>query len=96
MGHKRTIRPNARKLSSLFKARKQMDWVTFARKVKACERGFLGEPDEMRLGRFEFHEFPWSCICQKPGDPFGEDLKKPTKQLFGRLHQVPELDYSEG
>lgn len=66
MGHKRTIRPNAKKLSALFMARHQMDWDTFARKVKSCQRGFMGEPNEMRPGRGEFHEFPDSCICEKP------------------------------
>lgn len=66
MGHKRTIRPNAKKLSSLFKARNKMDWDVFARKVKSCQRGFMGEPDEMRMGRGEFHEYPYSCICQNP------------------------------
>lgn len=66
MGHKRTIRPNAKRLSALFMERDKMDWDTFSRKVKACQRGFMGEPDEMRPGRGEFHEFPHSCICQKP------------------------------
>ncbi|XP_047342327.1 O-fucosyltransferase 29 [Impatiens glandulifera] len=66
MGHKRTIRPNAKKLSSLFMSRNKMDWSTFARKVKSCQRGFMGEPEEIRPGRSEFHEFPSSCICRKP------------------------------
>ncbi|XAR54943.1 hypothetical protein NMG60_11030290 [Bertholletia excelsa] len=66
MGHKRTIRPNAKKLSALFMAREKMDWDTFARKVRSCQRGFMGEPEEMRPGRDEFHEYPSSCICQKP------------------------------
>lgn len=66
MGHKRTIRPNAKKLSALLMARDEMDWETFARKVKACQRGFMGEPDEMREGRGEFHEYPYSCVCEKP------------------------------
>ncbi|GLT49166.1 hypothetical protein SLA2020_227440 [Shorea laevis] len=66
MGHKRTIRPNAKKLSALFMARDKMDWDTFSRKVKISQRGFMGEPDEMRPGRGEFHEYPYSCICQKP------------------------------
>ncbi|XP_027336327.1 O-fucosyltransferase 29-like [Abrus precatorius] len=65
-GHKRTIRPNAKKLSALFMSRHQMDWDTFASKVKACQRGFMGEPDEMRPGRGEFHEFPSTCVCEKP------------------------------
>ncbi|KAL5701285.1 O-fucosyltransferase 29 [Ranunculus cassubicifolius] len=65
MGHKRTIRPNAKKLSSLFMARKLMDWETFSEKVKSCQRGFMGEPEEMKPGRGEFHEFPASCICKR-------------------------------
>ncbi|KAK1303306.1 Uncharacterized protein QJS10_CPB11g00330 [Acorus calamus] len=65
-GHKRTIRPNSKKLSSLFKARNQMDWQTFSKKVKRYQRGFMGEPEEMRPGRGEFHEFPYNCICRKP------------------------------
>lgn len=66
MGHKRTIRPNAKRLSALFMTRDKMDWGTFAKKVKSCQRGFMGEPDEMKPGRGEFHEYPSSCICLKP------------------------------
>ncbi|KAL6175812.1 hypothetical protein ACLB2K_052451 [Fragaria x ananassa] len=66
MGHKRTIRPNAKRLSALFMARDKMDWDTFAKKVKSCQRGFMGEPEDMKLGRGEFHEFPYACICEKP------------------------------
>ncbi|CAK9181922.1 unnamed protein product [Ilex paraguariensis] len=66
MGHKRTIRPNAKKLSSLFMARDKMGWDTFAKKVKSCQRGFMGEPEETKAGRGEFSEYPASCICRKP------------------------------
>ncbi|KAG6528113.1 hypothetical protein ZIOFF_010262 [Zingiber officinale] len=65
-GHRRTIRPNARRLSSLFKALHEMEWEIFSRKVRLVQRGFMGEPDEMRPGRGDFHEFPSSCVCQKP------------------------------
>ncbi|KAJ1702277.1 hypothetical protein LUZ63_002056 [Rhynchospora breviuscula] len=67
MGHKRTIRPNAKKLGMLFKARSQvkLDWETFSTKVKSAQSDFMGEPDEMRPGRGDFHEFPYSCICKK-------------------------------
>ncbi|TYI52445.1 hypothetical protein E1A91_D12G248300v1 [Gossypium mustelinum] len=75
MGHKRTIRPNAKRLSSLFMERDKMDWDTFARKVKAVQRGYMGEPDEMRPGRGEFHEYPYSCICKKNGDPESEQVR---------------------
>lgn len=68
MGHKRTIRPNAKRLSALFMARDKMDWDTFAKKVKSCQRGFIGEPEEIKPGRGEFHEYPSSCICQRPSN----------------------------
>ncbi|OAY56729.1 hypothetical protein MANES_02G040500v8 [Manihot esculenta] len=65
-GYKRTIRPNAKRLSALLMERDKMEWDTFAKKVKSCQRGFIGEPDEMRPGRGEFHEYPSPCICEKP------------------------------
>ncbi|KAL9387561.1 hypothetical protein Peur_020685 [Populus x canadensis] len=82
-GHKRTIRPNAKKLSALFKARDRMDWDTFAKKVKASQRGFMGEPDEVRPGRGDFHEYP-SCICEKP---FTDDENRKGEDLLSdRIH----------
>lgn len=82
MGHKRTIRPNAKKLSALFMARHEMEWDTFARKVKTRQRGFMGEPDEARPGRGEFHEYPSSCVCQKPlVDELSEDEYHPSKHI---------------
>uniref|UniRef100_A0A6N2MWY7 O-fucosyltransferase family protein n=1 Tax=Salix viminalis TaxID=40686 RepID=A0A6N2MWY7_SALVM len=77
-GHKRTIRPNAKKLSALFKARDHMDWDTFSKKVKASQRGFMGEPDEVRPGRGDFHEYP-SCICEKP---FTDDKNRKGEALL--------------
>lgn len=82
MGHKRTIRPNAKKLSALFMARDKMDWDTFAKKVKSAQRGFMGEPDEMKVGRGEFHEFPYSCVCEKP---FGSDDGKNNTSQLGQV-----------
>ncbi|KAJ3680602.1 hypothetical protein LUZ60_016880 [Juncus effusus] len=64
MGHRRTIRPNAKKLGTLFKARDKMDRSVFSAKVRAVQRVFWGEPSEMRPGRGDFHEFPSSCICK--------------------------------
>ncbi|KAK9075712.1 hypothetical protein SSX86_004041 [Deinandra increscens subsp. villosa] len=66
MGHKRTIRPNARKLSALFLQREKMPWTTFSSRVKSAQRGYMGEPDEMKPGHMDFHEYPSSCICKKP------------------------------
>ncbi|XP_076933399.1 O-fucosyltransferase 29-like [Bidens hawaiensis] len=66
MGHKRTIRPNAKKLNALFLKREKMSWESFAKKVKAAQQGFLGEPNELKMSRGEFLEFPSTCICKKP------------------------------
>ncbi|KAK4365186.1 hypothetical protein RND71_016544 [Anisodus tanguticus] len=94
MGHKRTIRPNAKRLSALFMARDKMDWATFSRKVKSCQRGFMGEPEEMRPGRGEFHEFPSSCICKKPFN-FSNVISKENKYQFSRrIPTVLESRYS--
>ncbi|XP_020084591.1 uncharacterized protein At1g04910-like [Ananas comosus] len=63
-GHKRTIRPNAKKLYSLFMNRTSMTWDAFASKVSAFQKGFMGEPNEVKPGRGEFHENPLECICE--------------------------------
>ncbi|KAL8144185.1 hypothetical protein V2J09_017217 [Rumex salicifolius] len=84
MGHRRTIRPNAKKLSSLFMSRHKMDWDTFARKVRSCQRGFMGEPNDIRTGRDDFFEFPTACICKKPFDyPSNETRNDSKKTLEG-------------
>lgn len=62
-GHKRTIRPNAKKLYSLFLNRTGMTWDAFASKVDTFQKGFMGEPNEVKPGRSEFHENPETCIC---------------------------------
>ncbi|CAN6480897.1 unnamed protein product [Victoria cruziana] len=64
LGHKRTIRPNGKKLYSLFLDRANMSWEAFASKVRTSQKGFMGEPKEMRPGRGEFHENPSTCICE--------------------------------
>lgn len=68
-----------------------MDWDTFSKKVKSYQRGFMGEPDELRLGRGEFHEFPSSCICQKQSseNDFGKDEDHSSKQQI--LEREPNV-----
>ncbi|RZC55028.1 hypothetical protein C5167_013883 [Papaver somniferum] len=63
-GHKPTIRPNAKKHSSLFPNRENMTWEAFASKVRLNQKGFMGEPKEVKAGRGEFHENPSTCICE--------------------------------
>ncbi|XP_068484311.1 O-fucosyltransferase 16-like isoform X2 [Phaseolus vulgaris] len=63
-GHKPTIRPNAKKLYRLFLNRSNMTWEVFASSVRNFQRGFMGEPKEVRPGRGGFHENPSTCICE--------------------------------
>lgn len=64
--HRPTIRPNAKKLYRLFNDRHNLTWDEFASQVRTFQVGFMGEPNEVKPGRGEFHEHPLSCICEKP------------------------------
>ena len=50
-----------------------MSWDAFSSKVHMAQKGFMGEPKELRPGRGEFHENPSTCICENT------DPKTPTK-----------------
>ncbi|TYH27929.1 hypothetical protein ES288_A02G106600v1 [Gossypium darwinii] len=63
-GHKPTIRPNAKKLYRLFLSRNNMTWEEFSSRIRTLQKGFMGEPKEVRPGRGEFHENPSTCICE--------------------------------
>ncbi|XWS62576.1 hypothetical protein CRYUN_Cryun06bG0022900 [Craigia yunnanensis] len=76
-GHKPTIRPNAKKLYKLFLDRNNMTWEEFASKVRTYQIGFMGEPNEVKPGRGEFHENPDSCICQAKG---GETIQNQIRE----------------
>jgi hypothetical protein len=76
-GHKRTIRPNAKRLYPLFLNRRNMAWYTFSSRVRALQKGFMGEPRELKPGRGQFHENPSTCICEKTG---GKTVSKSKSQ----------------
>ncbi|KAK9065151.1 hypothetical protein SSX86_016534 [Deinandra increscens subsp. villosa] len=63
-GHKPTIRPNAKKLWRLFMDRNNMTWDEFSTTTRDYQTGFMGDPDEVKPGRGEFHENPVACICK--------------------------------
>ncbi|KAJ4916263.1 O-fucosyltransferase family protein [Raphanus sativus] len=63
-GHKPTIRPNAKKLYKLFLSKENTTWEEFGSRVRTFQKGFMGEPKEVRAGRGEFHENPSTCICE--------------------------------
>lgn len=86
-GHKRTIRPNAKKLSSLFQNQSSLTWDAFQSKVRAFQKGFMGEPGEIKAGRGEFHENPVACICDKN--------RKSNKSASEFPENDDELDYRD-
>ncbi|XP_042461367.1 O-fucosyltransferase 16-like isoform X2 [Zingiber officinale] len=100
-GHKRTIRPNAKKLYSLFLNRSNISWDEFASKVRTHQRGYMGEPKEVRPGRGEFHENPSTCICDAAEslnqiNPNNQHRKgKPTSDDFPEEPDGSERDYGE-
>ncbi|CAL5030567.1 unnamed protein product [Urochloa decumbens] len=79
-GHRRTIRPNAKKLYSLFLNRTSISWHTFASKVQTFQKGFMGEPNEIKPGRGEFHEHPMDCICAKSKGKTGQNRSHQIKR----------------
>lgn len=95
-GHKRTIRPNARKLYSIFLNRANMTWEAFASKVRTNQRGFMGEPKEVRPGRGEFHENPSTCICEiERGISAGSNLKHEKIDVKNEEDTVDDLPLDE-
>ncbi|KAJ8772580.1 hypothetical protein K2173_027757 [Erythroxylum novogranatense] len=90
-GHKRTIRPNAKKLYRLFLDEGNQTWEAFASKVRTYQRGFMGEPKEVRPGRGEFHENPHTCICEDSDARAKKDLgpRKFGKWINATENAVP-------
>ncbi|XP_037486718.1 O-fucosyltransferase 6-like isoform X1 [Triticum dicoccoides] len=97
-GHKRTIRPNSKKLSSLFLNRTSMSWDTFASKVQMYQKGFMGEPNEIKLGKGEFHEHPMDCICARTKRRTGHskpNLSNRAVEAPGNHTSDAEFDWSD-
>lgn len=91
-GHKPTIRPNAKKLYRLLLNQGNTSWEVFASRVRTYQRGFLGEPNEVRPGRGEFHENPSSCICEESGANAKTDQ---GSQKSGKESDAMRKDFDE-
>lgn len=63
--------------------RNNMTWEEFASGVRKHQRGFMGEPMEVRPGRGEFHENPSACICEN-SEAKAEADSNPRKFGFGK------------
>lgn len=56
-----------------------MTWEEFASKARTYQRGFMGDPKEVRPGRGAFHENPSSCICEDSEAKAGSVKKESGK-----------------
>ncbi|XP_034929345.1 O-fucosyltransferase 6 isoform X1 [Populus alba] len=86
-GHKPTIRPNAKKLYKLFMSRHNKTWEEFASRVRTHQIGFMGEPNEVKPGRGEFHENPSSCICEDSAAKARAGLTLTPQNLLDEGHK---------
>lgn len=66
--------------------RNNTTWEEFASRVRSNQIGFMGEPNEVKPGRGEFHENPTSCIC--------ENSKEKTGRVLLPQNQTNNLDRS--
>ncbi|CAH9094854.1 unnamed protein product [Cuscuta europaea] len=89
-GHKPTVRPNSKKLWRLFLSRNNMTWEEFSSKVNRFQKGFMGDPMEVKSGG-GFHEKPSSCIC-KLSDGKAKLLSSSTPQEGSLEESVKEED----
>ncbi|KAJ4870968.1 root hair specific 17 [Raphanus sativus] len=85
MGHKVTIRPNAKKLHKIFTNRHNMTWDEFSTKVRKYQTGFMGEPDEMKA------EKESSMRTRPPAFT----LAMSPWPLEASLNHQPEVDHDE-
>ncbi|CAN6722482.1 unnamed protein product [Malus baccata var. baccata] len=91
-GHKPTIRPNAEKLYRLFLSKENMTWGAFASNVRTYQRGFMGEPNEVRPGRGGFHENPYTCICE---DSQAKAKRDVGPRKYGKSNNITRKDEVE-
>lgn len=62
-----------------------MTWEAFSLQVRVHQIGFMGEPNESRPGRGEFHENPTSCICEKTNHK-----SKLPRKIGNKISEVDE------
>lgn len=68
-----------------------MTWEEFASGVRTRQIGFMGEPNEVRPGRGEFHENPSSCICENPEAKARGDIGSKVQKEISTGEDTAEL-----
>lgn len=69
--------------------RVSMTWEEFASRVRTSQIGFMGEANEVKPGRGEFHEYPSSCICEYPE---ANSLENPNSWIRGIVNRNDNKD----
>ncbi|GKA01071.1 hypothetical protein Tco_0673736 [Tanacetum coccineum] len=67
----------------MFLNRENTTWEEFSSRVRTHQRGFMGEPKEVRPGRGEFHENPATCICE---DTEAKSRSETLPRKFGKAN----------
>lgn len=96
-GHKPTIRPNAKKFYRVFMNRNNMTWEKFASSIRTDQIGFMGEPNEIKLGRGGgvFHEKPAACICKKQNEEINIPETNLESTIESNASEMSDEDYAE-
>ena len=68
-----------------------MTWDEFASGIRKHQKGFMGEPKEVRPGRGEFHENPSACICE---DSKAKAVAESNLRKFGMGKSTTKADVS--
>lgn len=68
-----------------------MTWDEFSFEVRKHQKGFMGEPKEVRPGRGQFHENPSACICEDSAAKAEAELKLGK---FGTGNSTPNTHVS--
>lgn len=74
-----------------------MTWEGFASEVRIHQVGFMGDPNEVKPGRGEFHENPSSCICQSslPNNQ-GSDIQDESAVTFQKGKEFSTIGSDTG
>ena len=68
-------------------SRHNKTWEEFASRVRTHQIGFMGEPNEVKPGRGEFHENPSSCICEDSAAKARAGLTLTPQNLLDEGHK---------
>lgn len=77
----------------MFLKRANLTWDEFASKVRTFQKGFMGEPKEIRSGRGEFHENPSTCICEDTQPKVSND--KGEGSSMSSVDELPDGPFSD-